>query len=356
MKQTKLLVRYPLVADAWGDSAVPFNGAVDRVRVLIEALAHSGKLNVAAWVDGEVDNLAAPVPLVSVEQLAKIAPTPIQRIGYKVRNVKSARQRLYDAYRNGVGVFIVRNVRYFPAQVEMLVARGGKAIVVIEPHVDVPALVEKTGIDEFRTAFSQVDRVVVFDGLYHGYLSEILAGDVVSMPLALPEVQTVTVTPAARETVLWHDVCEAEASPWICLEAARKTPSQPFVMVLHAKDAQLYRCVEDEAQGIPNLTLMPDPTRSQIRDAYACAQTVASTSMHGRWVDCTWLAAQEGVDVVSLYPSAPLVNGRHFAGEVDAFISASSTKQSPNGAAMTAISSVLVIDSWVQLIKQVAHG
>lgn len=356
MKRTKLLIRYPLIADAWGDTVFPFNGAVGRVRVLIEALAHSEELEVAAWVDEDVDNSAAPVPFVSVEHFAKTPPTPIQRIGYKIRNVKSARQRLYDAYRAGVGMFIVRNTRYFPAQVEMLVARGGKAIIVIEPHVDIIALVEKVGFDEFLKAFNQVGRVVVFDGLYHDYLSEMLSCDVISMPLALPEAKMVASSPTIRESILYHDVCEAEASPWTYLEMARKTPSRPFVMALHAKDAQLYRCIEDEAGGIPNLTLMLDPTRSQIADAYACAKTVVSTSMPTRWVDSAWLAEQEGVDVISLYPSVHQVNGRHFDGQPNALIAALLDPQGPEGVVQTSGEGDEILDGWVQLIRQVAHG
>ena len=100
--------------------------------------------------------------------------------------------------------------------------------------------------------------------------------------------------------VLWAGRGAPIKRPWIIIETARRLPDIQFVMLMPVEDRLFWRCVAQEAEHTPNLTIIPGVSYFEMNEYYRKAAVFANTSAIEGVPSVFVQSAAQGTPVISL--------------------------------------------------------
>ena len=108
------------------------------------------------------------------------------------------------------------------------------------------------------------------------------------------------IVPPSGSSVLWVGRAAPIKRPWIFIETARSLPEHRFTMVMPKEDPLFWMSVVKEAEGVPNLTLIPGLPYLEMDAQFQGAAVLASTSLMEGFPNVFLQAAAQSKPIISL--------------------------------------------------------
>lgn len=305
-----------------GENGPRFGGSETQIYQLARTLAATGEFGVRLVADNDV--AGAEYPGISFAS----SRAPVRRgLPYLSRFVN--RRRVAQPYRGLKEAVLIQTILGPNTVLTWRAARqlGFKFVYRMSCDADIDGSFFPPEVrEELHEALKDADGIIAQTEEQKQRLSSELGVDsaVVRTIVDIPEEGPAT----SGHHVLWAGRGAAIKRPWIMIETARCLPNIKFLMLMpkevHFEGQLFWRCVVQEAEHIPNLTIVPGVPYFEMAGHYRDAAIFANTSAIEGVPSVFLQSAAQGTPIVSLDVDVDgeLARGhfgRHAGGDIDEF-------------------------------------
>ena len=301
-----------------GENGPRFGGSETQIYLMARTLADAGEFDIRLVADKDVTGAAYP-------GISFHLPPPLIRRGLPYVSRFINLKRLREPYEGLDDAILLQTVLCDYTIPTWQAARrlGFKFVYRMSCDADIDgSLWPPERAAEFHAALRDADGIIAQTEEQQRRLRDELgvASTVVPSIVELPEEG-----PALTgDKVLWVGRGAPIKRPWIMAEAARRLPDIDFVVLMPVENKLFWRCIVQEMERIPNLTVVPGVSYFEMARYYREASVVVQTSAIEGVPNVFLQAAAQGKPVISFEvdPDGMLGRegiGRSTGGDVDAF-------------------------------------